>query len=128
MSYKKTILIVDDDPTILSMLAASLEQEYEVLVASDGVNAAYLYERNIEKVAAIVTDLEMPRLTGQSLAEWVHHICPQLPVIIMSGNFRKIALSDLPRRPMTSFLGKPFDPSELEVVLQRVLDIHGQAV
>jgi two-component system cell cycle sensor histidine kinase/response regulator CckA len=110
------------------MLAESLELDYDVLLAGDGIDAAYLYERNIEQVAAIVTDLEMPRLNGQTLAEWVHHIRPQLPVIIMSGNFRKVALSDLQRRPITSFLGKPFDPSELEAVLQRVLDIHGQPV
>src|SRR6266550_6696668 len=131
MLDKKTILIVDDDPAILNMLAQSLEPDYDVLLAGDGVAAAYLYERNIEKIAAIVTDLEMPRLNGQSLAEWVHHIRPQLPVIIMSGNFRRVALSNLQGTPMTSFLGKPFDPSDLEDALQYVLnvpDIHSQVV
>ena len=47
-----------------------------MLIAADGVAAAYLYERNVEKVEAVVTDLEMPRLNGQSPAEWVHYIKP----------------------------------------------------
>jgi len=62
---QKTILIVDDDPAILNMLAQSLELDYDVLLAGDGVAAAYLYERNIEKIAAIVTDLEMRALTDK---------------------------------------------------------------
>ncbi|MCU1263922.1 MAG: response regulator receiver protein [Acidobacteria bacterium] len=128
MSTRQTILLVDDDPTVLNMLARALEESYEVLIAGDGVDAVYVYERNLERVAAVVTDLEMPRLNGQSLSEWLHHIRPQLPVIIMSGSFRRQALRDLTQRPMTSFLGKPFETAQLEEVLHNVLDINeGQA-
>jgi len=117
MSGKKTILIVDDDPTILNMLAATLETSYDVLKAADGVAAAYLYEDNIETVVAIVTDLDMPRLNGQSLAEWVHHLRPRLPVIIISGRIRTRQSEDFSRSPMTRFLGKPFEPGRLEALL-----------
>src|ERR1700737_3292569 len=113
MLDKKTILVVDDDPTILNMLAMSLEYSYEVLRAEDGVAAAYIYERNIDTVAAIVTDLDMPRLNGQSLAEWVHHLRPSLPVIIISGTIRKRRRDVFPQPPVTRFLGKPFEPSRL---------------
>ena len=126
MTQKPTILIVDDDPLVRAMLADYLDNNYNVLTAGDGVDAAYLYESNLEHVAAIVTDLEMPRLGGQSLAEWVHHIRPYLPVIIMSGSFEKDALHDLPSRPMTSFLGKPFEVTQLQEMLQLVLGPSGQ--
>ncbi len=121
MPRKKTILVVDDDPTVLNMLASVLEDSYRVLIAADGVAAAYLYERNVEQVAALVTDLEMPRLNGQSLAEWVHHIRPKLPVIIMGGTLWTRTLQDLLQRPMISFLGKPFEPAQLEALLQNAL-------
>ena len=121
MLQKKTILVVDDDPTVLNMLASVLEASYRVLIAADGVAAAYLYERNVEKVAAVVTDLEMPRLSGQSLAEWVHHIRPKLPVIIMSGALWTRTLPDFLQRPMISFLGKPFEPAQLEAILHKAL-------
>jgi DNA-binding NtrC family response regulator len=123
MTDRQTILIVDDDPFIRTSLADSLKRHYEVLLAGDGVDAAYVYESNAERVKAIVTDLEMPRLGGQSLAEWVHHISPQLPVIIMSGTFEKHTVKELARRPMISFLGKPFETSQLEAILYEVLTV-----
>src|SRR5436189_5172792 len=107
MFKKPTILIVDDDPLIRANLADYLDEQYHILQAIDGVDAAYVYESNRERIAAIVTDLDMPRLNGQSLAEWVHHIDPLVPIIIISGSFEKRALRDLPRRPTTSFPGKP---------------------
>ena len=121
MSGKKTILIVDDDPTILNMLATTLEGSYDVLRAEDGVAAAYVYEHNIETVAAIVTDLDMPRPNGQNLAEWVHHLRPCLPVIIISGRVITRPTEDPPQLPMTRFLGKPFEPSRLEALLDDAL-------
>lgn len=127
MPAKRTILLVDDDPLVLAMLAQYFASHYEVLLAGDGVEAVYLYENNLDRVAAVVTDLEMPRLNGQSLEEWVHHIRPHLPVIIMSGTFEKYALRSLTRRPMTSFLGKPFEVSQLEAMLNVALDADDQA-
>jgi len=120
MPRKKTILLVDDDPLILNMLALALEASYDVLIAADGLEAAYLYEDNVKEVAAVVTDLEMPRLDGQSLAEWVHHIHPTLPVIIMTGGLLT-ALPKLNKQPMIRFLGKPFQPGQLEMVLRNAL-------
>lgn len=121
MSAKKTILIVDDDPTILNMLAMTLEASYEVLRAEDGVAAVYIYENNIESVAAVVTDLEMPRLNGQSLTEWLHHLRPHLPVIIISGRMRTNQGEAFSLAPMTRFLGKPFEPARLEALLDDAL-------
>lgn len=114
-------MIVDDDPFILSMLAEWLNGSYEVLVAKDGVDAAYIYESNVERIAAIVTDLEMPRLNGQSLAEWVHHISPSLPIIIMSGRIEKYFAKNTNPRLVTTFLGKPFEAAQLEAMLDELL-------
>ena len=121
MLARKSILIVDDDPTILNMLATALEGRYDVLRAVDGVAAAQLYERNIETVAAIVTDLDMPRLNGLSLAEWVHHLRPYLPVIIISGRIRTGPGKKFSQVSSTRFLGKPFEPARLEALLDDVL-------
>ncbi len=123
---KRTILIVDDDPMVLNMLAMSLDQSYEVLAAADGVEAAYIYERHLERITALVTDLDLPRLDGQSLAEWVHHINPRLPVIIMSGSIRNRDSEDW--RGRISFLEKPFEPSQLEALLREALEAWPQIV
>jgi CheY-like chemotaxis protein len=127
MPTRRTILLVDDDPLVRNMLAEHFRSNYEVLLAGDGVEAVYLFENNADQVAAVVTDLEMPRLNGQILEERVHHINPQLPVIIMSGAFEKYARRNLARRPMTSFLGKPFEVSQLESMLELALAADGRA-
>jgi CheY-like chemotaxis protein len=117
MFKKEAILLVDDDPLVREMLAELLAEYYEVLVAVDGLEAAHLYENNSERIVALVTDLEMPRLSGQSLAERVHHINLHLPVIIMSGSFEKQALQNSSHSSMIRFLAKPFDTRELYQLL-----------
>jgi DNA-binding NtrC family response regulator len=121
MSSKQTILVVDDEAPILETLAAQLETSYDVLVARDGLDAICLYERNAERVAAIVTDLNMPRLNGRLVTEWIHHISPQLPVIIMSGGVRNTDLEDLLQSSSVTFLAKPFDLTQLEALLDTAL-------
>jgi DNA-binding NtrC family response regulator len=118
-SGRKTILLVDDDPNVRRMLALRLDQTYDVLAAADGVEAAHVFERHFERIAAIVTDLEMPRLDGQTLAAWVHHINPRLPIIIMSGGLSNGDSEEF-KRPII-FLGKPFEPSRLEALLNEIL-------
>lgn len=120
MSIKQTILVVDDEPSIRDALAIELEASYDVLVACDGLDAICVYEQHVERIAAIVTDFDMPRLNGRLVTEWVHHINPQLPIVIMSGG--NTDLEDVLQNPTVSFLSKPFEPSELESLLSGVLE------
>ena len=122
MSSKQTILVVDDDAPMREMLTEQLETNYDVLVAKDGLDAVCIYERNAERVRAIVTDFDMPHLNGRLVAEWVHHIRPQLPVIIMSGGVRNTDLADLLHNSLVTFLAKPFDLTQLEALLESVLE------
>ena len=106
---------------LIWLTAALLAEYYEVLVVVDGLDAAYLYENNSDRIVAVVTDLEMPRLNGQSLAEWVHHINLHLPVIIMSGSFEKDVFKNAPHSSMIRFLAKPFDARELHELLGNMI-------
>jgi two-component system cell cycle sensor histidine kinase/response regulator CckA len=121
MSIKQTILIVDDDEVIRDVLTMALEESYDVLKARDGLDAVYVYAEHFESVVAIITDVEMPRLNGLLLTEWVHHINPQLPVIIITGGLRTLELNELLKNPTVSFLGKPFEPPQLETLLNHAL-------
>lgn len=114
---KETILLVDDDESVLSMLARSLEDSYQVLVATNGMAAVYVYEQHGEAIVALVTDVEMPRLNGTALAEWVRHINPTLPIILMSGSVAGRRISQLLQRPGIAFLAKPFMPTKIEELL-----------
>lgn len=121
MAVKQTILIVDDEPAIRDMLAMNLKSSYDVLLAADGIEAVQVYKRNAEHIAAIITDLDMPRLSGQLLTEWIHHINSQLPVIVMSGSIKKVDSDELLRNSSVALLSKPFNTIELRALLIHVL-------
>lgn len=121
MNNKQTILLADDDASVRGMLASELQTNYEVLVAKDGIDAICLYEQHAARVRALVTDLQMPRLNGQLVTEWVHHLNPRLPVIVMSGRLRDTELAELLQNPTVTFLPKPFNPQQLEALLDVAL-------
>src|SRR5690348_2499570 len=84
------ILVVDDDPAILETSARILRQRgYEVRTASDGFAALAELRRSLPDV--IITDLRMPNMSGFELLSVVRRRFPQIPVIVISGEFNGIA-------------------------------------
>jgi CheY-like chemotaxis protein len=86
VSGRKTVLLVDDDPGTLYVLANGLSTVlamFEVVTAADGREAvAVLEERQID---ALVTDLAMPVMDGFALIAYVTNRRSSLPVVVLSG-------------------------------------------
>src|SRR4051794_28164270 len=81
---KPSILIVDDEPSIKSLLAFSFQSRgYHVRTASDGVEAMELCET--EFFHAVVSDVIMPRMDGHGLARWLADRQPATRFILMTG-------------------------------------------
>lgn len=82
----KTILVADDDPMNLLLLAGFLETEgYEVITAIDGATAVDLYRRHPEPVSVALLDVQMPRLNGRETLDKLRTLDADLPVVVMSG-------------------------------------------
>jgi CheY-like chemotaxis protein len=79
---------------------------YQVLLARDGLDAAVQYERLAGQIAVVVADATLPRLSGGVLAEWLHHIDPQLPIIIMAGEEAEDELAPLRGCPAVRVVAK----------------------
>lgn len=117
-SLKPTVLVVDDDTLIRDQIAWALSDCFNVLPAADGVDAARQYEGRAGQIAAVITDLRMPRLGGVTLTEWLRHINPHLPVIIMTGGpCAEGELGPLLRDPQVRLITKPFDLDKLRALL-----------
>ena len=114
---KETILLVEDDEASLNMLVTHFEKNYHVLVATNGIEAVYAYDHNIEAIVAVVTDLDLPHLDGAELAEWIRHVNPVIPIIIMSAGLANGKISRLRRQPGIGVVWKPFLPEQLEEML-----------
>ena len=117
------ILVIDDDPSILTMLKKMLENlGYQVTTKTNSSEAFEEFERNPGKYSLLVTDQTMPKMLGSELAEKMKKINPALKVIIITGYVDKI--SDVARSKDNSYeiILKPIKMSEFSKTIRKVLD------
>ncbi|MGO8788300.1 MAG: response regulator [Terriglobia bacterium] len=79
------VLLVDDDPSIRDLLSMRLEQAgFEARQAEDGIDGLVKLRDELPKV--IISDLEMPRMSGLEFISVVRRRFPSIPVIVLSGS------------------------------------------
>lgn len=118
----KTILIVDDNPNMSSLLVEMLEVfEYRAVRAEDGFDALDKIDKTSNNVAMVITDMRMPRMTGLELLQAVKDKRPELPVVLISGYSVDEVDSDIVRDKADGFLNKPFMMSDIEKLLGDLL-------
>jgi two-component system cell cycle sensor histidine kinase/response regulator CckA len=111
----KTILLVEDDTAVQSLVCTILERHgYRVLVASHGDEALSLADGHRESIDLLLTDVVMPRMNGRQLSEALTARRPGMKTIYMSGYTRGIL--ELGK----NFLQKPIAPVAL---IQMVGDV-----
>lgn len=82
----KTLLVVDDEPGIRIILQMYLgRQGYRVLIAGDGPEALSIASANAGAIDLLLTDLQLPRLTGRALACEFARRYPGIPVLFMTA-------------------------------------------
>lgn len=126
MSAKQSILVVDDEERIRELIRSFLRWDYDVLMAADGLEAMACYELHEARIAAVVTDVRMPRVSGRELVEWLHRRGRRLPVIMMSGHAGHAEIEHLLRRGEVAWLEKPFEFRELVKSLKRMIEASGE--
>lgn len=106
------ILVVDDDPDILWLLAMRLKTaKYEVETASSAEQALGMVAAN--KPHLVVSDMRMGGMNGLALFEILHQNDPALPVIILTAHGSIPDAVEATQRGVFGFLTKPFDSKEL---------------
>lgn len=118
---KKTILLVDDEMTVLKSLCRDLKSEgYEVLTAESGEKAIEVMER--APVDLIVTDLMMQGLDGFQVLKYSKEIAPGRSVIILTGQGDIRSAINALRLGAADYLLKPCDVDELLFRIDRCLE------
>jgi len=116
-----TILFVDDDASLRAIAQQVLEAHgYHVLLADNGRQAIAVLEAHPE-VRAIVMDLMMPTMGGDSASPILHTLRPNVPLILSSGYSESYALERVGSGSVLAFLGKPYQPGALVAKLEEVL-------
>ena len=118
-ALRPALLLVDDDPTLLSVLARRLTREgFDVRTAGSGQAALAALERSWP--ALVVVDVMMPGMDGFELCRRIKRIA-DLPIIVLSavdaGEAKVLALQEYAE----DYIVKPFNPDELVARVQRIL-------
>jgi PAS domain S-box-containing protein len=118
----ETVLVVEDEPAVRSLVQALLERHgYVVLVAEDGAGALDVVDKHPGPIHVLLTDLVMPGMSGRDLAGVVTARRPSIRVIFMSGYTADIP-ADLGVEGGPLFLSKPFSEQALTSKLREALD------
>ena len=121
LTQKRTVLIVDDEDLIRELLADALSGDFNILSARDGEEALRLFEQHQSEIALVITDLIMPKMRGDALAERLRELSPTLPIVFISGYEREIETDALLAKGRAAFLPKPFDMVTLTSTLRDAL-------
>lgn len=118
----KTILVVDDDPEILTMLQLRLEARgYKVLTAQDGKEALTSAKRN--RPALMILDVMMPAKNGWEVARALKQdpVTEGIKIVMLTAIGEQVNEITSPLYGADAYLDKPFDFTELESTLAKLL-------
>ena len=119
----ETVLVVEDEPAVLSLSRRALEaQGYIVLAATDAPAAMRIVERHGGTIHLLLTDVVMPGLSGQELADQLASRRPGIRVLYMSGYPGDAVVQHGTLPSGSPFLQKPFSPDHLARKVRDVLD------
>lgn len=119
----EVILIVDDEPTVLSFLTGTLaRQGYRVVQAESGAQALRVCRDRGHNIDLVLTDVVMPDLDGRQLVDAIRGLGFDPRTLFMSGYARVVA-EELGVSGWAQFIQKPFTPMQL---VQKVREVLGQ--
>lgn len=118
--HRRQILIVDDDPSIRTLLRLVAERRgYSVDVAADGVEALRLLAERRYDLAII--DLMMPRVNGYELVDGIRRF-EQRPTIVIATAMTDSLIGLLDAEIVHSIIRKPFDIEMLGGLMSAIVD------
>ena len=116
----KSILIVDDNPNMSSLLSEMLEVfDYDSVRAANGNDA--LEQLANGEFSLVITDMRMPNMTGMELLHEVKVKFPKIPVVLISGYSVGDMATEAGSNKPDGFLAKPFMMSDIEQLLNSLL-------
>lgn len=117
-----TLMLVEDDPGILTITRLMLEQlGYQVLAASSPGEALRMAGRHAGEIRLLITDVIMPEMSGRDLADKLKAMHPRLSILFMSGYTADMIGNRGVLADGVRYLQKPFSREELATALRWAL-------
>jgi YesN/AraC family two-component response regulator len=122
MEATKTILIIDDEESVLYVLRNSLLKighEYRILTATDGKNALKYLEKY--QVDLVITDYRMSGMNGLELIETIANVQPDTRMILITAFGTEEIEAEAQRHNVAAYLKKPLDLNQFRQIVKRTL-------
>lgn len=117
------ILVVDDETVVQEVTKTSLESHnYQVLLASDGIEAIALYAEHKHEIQAVLMDIMMPSMDGSTAIRTLQKINPDIKIIATSGLISNEKITKAAGAKIQAFLSKPYTLKDLLSVIHEVLN------
>ncbi|GAB3429670.1 response regulator [Niabella aquatica] len=119
---KKTILIVDDEPTILKLLEFVLAKDYNIILKNNGYEAIHWLEGG-NKPDLIILDVNMPYFNGPEFLKSIKisGLFSNIPVIVLTGTSDTNKIRRELSFPVNEIIHKPFNPTKLKDAVKYLL-------
>lgn len=116
------VLLVDDEAGVRDIVGALLgELGFDVITAADGLEGIELFREQASSIAAVILDLNMPKLSGSEVFEQIRQINPNARVLLATGYGEEEVVRQFTSLAPSGFLQKPFRFDELEAKLRQCL-------
>jgi PAS domain S-box-containing protein len=123
VSGNERILLVDDEAIIVALERQMLGRSgYEVSSCSNGREALTMFKADPDAFDLVITDMNMPNMTGDQLTRELIAIRPDIPIIICTGFSEKIGRDEARAMGVKAFVMKPVTVSEMTRKVRMVLD------
>lgn len=119
ISYTCTVLVVDDEPSILALLTGQLAQEFTVWTAASTAQARRILQTN--PVDIVVSDLQLADGSGIQLLDWVQEQSPRTARVLLTGTARvEDAVEAINNSRVHRLILKPWHADDLLLLLRQV--------
>ena len=123
VGVKETILVVEDDDLILEMIQTLLENlNYTVLSAPSSEQALSLARAHTDRIHLLITDVVLPGMNGQNLAEQIKERIPGIQVLFMSGYTSNVIVHPGKPDQTLNFIQKPFSVADIAHKIRDILE------
>ena len=117
------ILFVDDEASLVKLVTQMLERQgYEVVGKTSSTEALKLFQEESDKFDLVITDMAMPDMPGDRLAQELIKIRPTIPVIICTGHSDRMDEGKAMKSGIAAYAMKPLVKTDLVNTVRRVLD------
>jgi len=113
-----TVLHVDDSETMCQMVKMCLSNNYNVLVAKDGIAGVEAFKNF--KIDLIVTDINMPKLNGIELIKEVRKLNKEIPILVLSTESEQDMVKIGYEAGANGWIKKPFNPQQFVDIVKKV--------